>query len=58
MNSKFEERLRYWLRQASDEAARGFCYDKDEEEMDENWKNFEKMAIEDIDNFMSNYGIE
>jgi hypothetical protein len=57
MNSKFEEKLRYWLRQASDEACRGFCYDKDEEEMDENWVNFEEEAIQDIDNFLSNCGM-
>ena len=29
MNSKFEERLRYWLREASDQGDRGFVYDYD-----------------------------
>ena len=59
MNSKFEERLRYWLREASDQGDRGFVYDHDlPKEEQEDWMYFEKMAIEDIDNFMSNYGIE
>jgi hypothetical protein len=59
MNSKFEERLKYWLREASDEGCCGFVYDHDlSEEEQEDWMYFEKMALEDIDNFMSNYGIE
>ena len=59
MNSKFEERLKYWLREASDQGCRGFVYDRDlPEEEQEDWMYFEKMALEDIDNFMSNYGIE
>jgi len=59
MNSKFEERLRYWLREASDQGCRGFVYDHDlPEEEQEDWMYFEKMALEDIDNFMSNFGIE
>jgi hypothetical protein len=59
MNSKFEERLRYWLREASDQGDCGFVYDYDlPEEEQEDWMYFEKMALEDIDNFMSNYGIE
>ena len=59
MNSKFEERLRYWLREASDQGVCGFVYDYDlPEEEQEDWMYFEKMAIEDIDNFMSNFGIE
>lgn len=59
MNSKFEERLRYWLREASDQGSRYFVYDRDlPEEEQEDWMYFEKMAIEDIDNFMSNFGIE
>ena len=59
MNSKFEERLRYWLREASDQGDCGFVYDYDlPEEEQEDWMYFEKMAIEDIDNFLSNYEIE
>ena len=59
MNSKFKERLKYWLREASDQGCRGFVYDYDlPEEEQEDWMYFEKMALEDIDNFMSNFGIE
>ena len=58
MNSKFEERLRYWLREASDQGNCGFVYDHDlSEEEQEDWMYFEKMAIEDIDNFLSNCGM-
>ena len=59
MNSKFKERITYWLREASDQGCRGFVYDHDlPEEEQEDWMYFEKMALEDIDNFMSNFGIE
>ena len=38
MNSKFEERLRYWLREASDQGDCGFVYDHDlPEEEQEDW---------------------
>ena len=37
MNLKFEERLRYWLREASDQGGCGFVYDHDlpEEEQED-----------------------
>lgn len=58
MNSKFEERLRYWLREASDQGDCGFVYDHDlPEEEQEDYMEFEEEAIQDIDNFLSNCGM-
>lgn len=59
MNKKFEETLKYWLRSASDEGARGFSYDNSvsEESQDPDWMYFEAEAIQDIDNFLSNCGM-
>lgn len=58
MNKALEDRLIYWLRQASDQGRDGFFYDyiNENEEQNEDWLYFEKMAIEDIDNFLSNFG--
>ena len=58
MNKALEDRLIYWLRQASDQGRDGFFYDyiDENEEQNEDWLYFEKMAIEDIDNFLSNFG--
>lgn len=58
MNKALEDRLIYWLRQASDQGRDGFFYDyiDETEEQNEDWLYFEKMAIEDIDNFLSNFG--
>ena len=57
MNATLEQRILYWLRQASKEGTIGFSYDEDEQEQNEDWQQFEKQAIEDIDDFLSNYGI-
>lgn len=58
MNSKFEERLKYWLREASDMGCRGFVYDCDlPDEEQEDYLEFEEEAIQDIDNFLSNCGM-
>lgn len=58
MNKALKDRLIYWLRQASDQGRDGFFYDyiDENEEQNEDWLYFEKMAIEDIDNFLSNFG--
>ena len=58
MNKALEDRLIYWLRQASDQGRDGFFYDyiDENEQQNEDWLYFEKMAIEDIDNFLSNFG--
>ena len=58
MNSKFEATLRYWLREASDMGCRGFVYDCDLlDEEQEDYLEFEEEAIQDIDNFLLNCGM-
>ena len=58
MNKKLEQLILYWLRQASDEGRRGFFYDYDEleENQDLAWMSFEKHALGDIDRFLSRIG--
>lgn len=58
MNRKFETKLRYWLREASDMGCRGFVYDYNlPDEKQEDYLEFEEEAIQDIDNFLSNCGM-
>lgn len=52
MNQQLENRIRYWLKEASDMGFRGFVYDynlSDKEQ--EDYLEFEEEAIQDIDNF-------
>ena len=58
MNKKLKETILYWLRQASDEGRNGFFYDYEEPDDNQNpdWVDFEEMAIEDIDKFLSRIG--
>ena len=52
MNKQLENRIRYWLKEASDMGLRGFVYDynlSDKEQ--EDYLEFEEEAIQDIDNF-------
>ena len=43
-----EEKLRNYLRQASNFGERGLGYDFDEEEINEDWQDFEDEAIKEI----------
>ena len=59
MNKAFRNKLLYWIREASDQGNSGFMYDyeKSEEEQSEDWIWFENEAIDDIERFMDNFGI-
>ena len=59
MNKAVKDRILYWLRQAADDGDSGFMYDYDlpEEEQSEDWMYLEKMAIEDIEDFLDSVGI-
>ena len=57
MNSRLKNRIIYWLREASDQGVCGFAYDDDlSENEQEDWMYFEKMAMEDIENFAFSLG--
>ena len=43
-----EEKLRNYLRQASNFGERGLGYDFDEEEINEDWQDFEDEAVNEI----------
>lgn len=43
-----EEKLRMYLRQASNFGERGLGYDFDEDEVNEDWQDFEDEAINEI----------
>ena len=52
MNEKLENLIRANLRQASSFGERGLGYDFDEEEISEDWKDFENSVIEEINNLV------
>ena len=56
MNKALKNKILYWLRGASDMGSRGFPYS--EEESCEDWKSFENIAMDDIECFLSNVGLE
>lgn len=57
MNNQLENRIRYWLKEATDMGCRGFVYDCDlSDKEQEDYLEFEEEAIQDIDNFLSNFG--
>ena len=43
-----EEKIRMYLRQASNFGERGLGYDFDEEDISEDWQDFEEEAINEI----------
>ena len=43
-----EEKIRMYLRQASNFGERGLGYDFDEEEINEDWQDFEDEAVREI----------
>ena len=45
-----EQRIRHWLREASDMGSRGFAFDYDEDSsaIPDEWTCFENMVIKDI----------
>lgn len=57
MNKQLENRIRYWLKEATDMGCRGFVYDRDlSDKEQEDYLEFEEEAIQDLDNFLSNIG--
>lgn len=56
MNKQLKQLLKKCLREASNMGERGFAFDYDEGEQNEEWEYFENSTLEDIDNFLSNFG--
>ena len=47
-NEQIKERIRYFLRLASNMGNDGFCYQLDEPKQQEDWQSFEDEAVEQI----------